>query len=86
MAGQSALVSLLHRKRLTLRGGQWDEHAVLKELDSILAETPRAGLVGKLLRLKNPRKTVDLDTNLKHIQTVVRFVRRPVFVLPFEPD
>ncbi|GJN91622.1 hypothetical protein Rhopal_004645-T1 [Rhodotorula paludigena] len=51
---------------------QWDEHAVLKELDSILAETPRAGLVGKLLRLKNPRKTVDLDTNLKHIQAVAR--------------
>jgi len=45
---------------------------VLKELDSILADTPRVTVLGRILRRKAPRKSVDLDSNLKQVQAVVR--------------
>ncbi|BGP36727.1 hypothetical protein JCM10449v2_000629 [Rhodotorula kratochvilovae] len=52
---------------------QWDEPRVLKEFDAILAEVPRVSVFGKLLRFnKAPRKSVELDANLRQVQAVVR--------------
>ncbi|GAA5913516.1 hypothetical protein JCM8208_000697 [Rhodotorula glutinis] len=51
----------------------WNESLVLKELDGILADTPRVTVLGRILRRKvSPRKSIDLDSNLKQVQAVVR--------------
>ena len=66
---------------------QWNESLVLKELDTILADTPRVTVLGRILRRKAPpRKSVDLDSNLKQVQAVVRCVRLSLLApLPSSP-
>ncbi|GAA5834372.1 hypothetical protein JCM9279_004298 [Rhodotorula babjevae] len=52
---------------------RWDESLVLKEVDAILADTPRVTVLGRILGRKAlPRKNVKLDSNLKQVQAVVR--------------
>lgn len=51
---------------------QWDDSRVLSGFTTALSQTPRAGLVGRVLRLKSPRKSISLDHETLRMQVLLR--------------
>ncbi|BGO96699.1 hypothetical protein JCM10021v2_000333 [Rhodotorula toruloides] len=51
---------------------QWSDTRALSAFPNTLSQTPRAGLVGRVLRLQSPRKSVSLDHQTLRMQVLLR--------------
>ncbi|BGP04842.1 hypothetical protein JCM10049v2_000644 [Rhodotorula toruloides] len=51
---------------------QWSDTRALSAFSNTLSQTPRAGLVGRVLRLTSPRKSVSLDHQTLRMQVLLR--------------
>ncbi|BGP28915.1 hypothetical protein JCM10296v2_000651 [Rhodotorula toruloides] len=51
---------------------QWSDTRALSAFSATLSQTRRAGLVGRVLRLKSPRKSVSLDHQTLRMQVLLR--------------
>ncbi|GEM06406.1 DENN domain protein [Rhodotorula toruloides] len=51
---------------------QWSDARALSAFSTTLSQTPRDGIIGRVLRFKSPRKTVSLDHQTLRMQLLLR--------------